>query len=699
MTQQPSFLSMSGRLCMPGVTEWFCPGERDRVETVLEKLRALNVQSIRLGVRPEDWEAEGGEAWYEWLFARLAEATDVLPCFPFEPMAAGEAYVRCVEGVLDRFGDRFEWIELHRATGHGRRMSEDMTCFCRAAVRVMKLAHRRQKKVVLGGWTPADIEWLSRTVLSKKLQQADAVGLAVLPGSGQAERIDWHGLVDRMRRVLEPSNPEAEIWITETGCSTWNYDEYRQLAELVEALQAPVRRCYWYSAQDRAPEEPQNGCLREERPCHFGLWKTDGTEKLAYRIWSQDGLTGLLHFPRYNGRPASHMAAAGKRMPRGRCAVITGGAGFIGSNLADRLLSTGRRVIVFDNLSRRGSEKNMRWLKRQYGDRVQFKIADTRNRCALRQVLPYADRVFHLAAQAAVTTSLVDPMGDFATNLQGTLNLLEEIRLSPSRPKLLFTSTNKVYGDLHDVALEEKTGRYEPRDPHIFSRGIDEHRPLDFHSPYGCSKGAADQYVLDYGRIFDLPTVVFRMSCIYGMHQFGTEDQGWVAHFLIQALREQPITIYGNGKQVRDVLFIEDLLNAMTGAMEHMDEIRGTAFNIGGGVHRTVSLCELLDMIRDLAGRPTAIEWGALRPGDQKYYVSDTRLFEEKTGWKPAVPVDEGVRRLWNWLKQDREHERKSQDRKGHHARQVNRGASAAGKQPPPAENDAGRRLCGTAKD
>jgi CDP-paratose 2-epimerase len=261
--------------------------------------------------------------------------------------------------------------------------------------------------------------------------------------------------------------------------------------------------------------------------------------------------------------------------------------------------------------------------------------------------------VFHFAAQVAVTTSLTNAIHDFEVNARGTLNLLEAIRSADAPPPLVFTSTNKVYGALPDVRMRANGDRYEPEDDAIRANGISELRPLDFHSPYGCSKGTADQYVIDYARTFGLPAVVFRMSCIYGPHQFGNEDQGWVAHFLIRALRGQPITLYGDGMQVRDILFVEDLVDAFLLAQAHMPTVGGRAFNIGGGPINTISLIELLDMIRELNGVRPEVRSGAWRPGDQRYYVSDTRAFREATGWSQKVGVREGVSRLYDWLREN----------------------------------------------
>jgi CDP-paratose 2-epimerase len=345
------------------------------------------------------------------------------------------------------------------------------------------------------------------------------------------------------------------------------------------------------------------------------------------------------------------------RPPSDRLALITGGAGFIASNVADRLLREGWRVRLFDNLSRPGVEQNVQWLKAVHAGctslgkpKIELVLGDVRDARAIRDSVSGVARVFHFAAQVAVTTSLVNPTLDFEVNARGTLNLLEAIRSLEDRPSLLFTSTNKVYGHLRDLPLRVRSRRYEPEDGQVAHRGISEARPLDFHSPYGCSKGAAEQYVLDYARTFGIPATVFRMSCIYGPHQFGTEDQGWVAHFIIQALKRAPLTLYGDGMQVRDVLFVEDLVDAMMRAHERIDDVRGEAFNIGGGRRSTVSLLELIDLIAELLGRPLPYRFEPWRTADQRYYVSDTAKFERATGWAPRVAVRDGIQRLAVWL-------------------------------------------------
>jgi CDP-paratose 2-epimerase len=334
--------------------------------------------------------------------------------------------------------------------------------------------------------------------------------------------------------------------------------------------------------------------------------------------------------------------------------LITGGSGFIGTNLADAIASSGRKVRILDNLSRPGVEKNLQWLKETHGERVSIQVGDVRDPFAVLRAVAGVETVFHFAAQVAVTTSLVDPVHDFEVNVRGTLNVLEAARAQSERPAVLFTSTNKVYGGMEDVSLRLRGARYEPTDDTLRARGFGEDRTLDFHSPYGCSKGAADQYVLDYARSYGMRTGVFRMSCIYGPHQFGTEDQGWVAHFLIRALEDLPVTLYGDGKQVRDILYVEDLVRAFLLAEKNIGELAGQAFNMGGGPSNTVSLLELVDLIGALHGRRPEVSFEDWRTGDQRYYVSNTSKFETATGWRPRVNAREGVSNLYNWLLESR---------------------------------------------
>ncbi|HWR37250.1 MAG TPA: GDP-mannose 4,6-dehydratase [Clostridia bacterium] len=338
-----------------------------------------------------------------------------------------------------------------------------------------------------------------------------------------------------------------------------------------------------------------------------------------------------------------------------RSVLIFGGAGFIGSNWAQRLLeSTEAKIHIFDNLSRKGSRHNLEFLQRLAGKsgRLQITIGDIREQAKVQRAVKHATEIYHFAAQVAVTTSVVDPRQDFDVNLGGTFNILEAARSGGNNPFLLFTSTNKVYGDLSSGTAVAQGTRYVSRES---ASGTREDQPLDFHSPYGCSKGAADQYVRDYARIYGLPTVVFRMSCIAGPRQFGNEDQGWVAHFLYSALLGIPVTIFGSGLQVRDVLHVNDLLRAFDAARENRLTTHGQIYNIGGGPPNAVSLIELISKIEELTSLNVHCESNDSRPGDQLIYITDHSKLTRDTAWRPEINVRGVLESLHAWFKRNRD--------------------------------------------
>ena len=334
-----------------------------------------------------------------------------------------------------------------------------------------------------------------------------------------------------------------------------------------------------------------------------------------------------------------------------RSVLIFGGAGFIGSNWAHFLLkNSDARIHIFDNLSRDGVSRNLEWLKEEADDsgRLKVTVADIRDAALVKRAVQGAAEIYHFAAQVAVTTSVEDPRFDFEVNVGGTLNILEAARTSGRHPFLLFTSTNKVYGKLGSLCLEKRPTRYCA----IGEPGVNESQPLDFYSPYGCSKGAADQYVRDYSRMFGIPTVVFRMSCIAGPHQCGNEDQGWVAHFLYAAMQGRPVTIYGDGRQVRDVLYVGDLVTAFDKARSQPQKTAGEVYNVGGGLSNSVSLLEITEDIERVAGAHLRYEMEAARPGDQLYYVTDHSKLSRDTGWRPKVSVKSALQKMYAWSKE-----------------------------------------------
>ncbi len=332
--------------------------------------------------------------------------------------------------------------------------------------------------------------------------------------------------------------------------------------------------------------------------------------------------------------------------------LIIGGAGFIGSNLADRLLGKGEKVIILDNLARAGAEKNLQWIQSKYKDNLEFVKADiTKELDLLAEAVKRSTDIYHLAAQVAVTSSVINPRHDFEVNALGSFNVLEAVRLNNPTAKVLYSSTNKVYGGMEEVKVVEKETRYEYED---FPNGMSESQHLDFHSPYGCSKGAGDQYVRDYARIYNLNTVVFRQSCIYGPRQFGVEDQGWLAWFLIALHTGKKISIYGDGKQVRDVLFVDDLIDAYELAFKNISKSKGQVFNIGGGAKNTISvLYEFKPILEELLGKPVKPDFGEWRAGDQRIYVSDITKAKNTFGWEPKFSPKEGITKLNQWVSEN----------------------------------------------
>ena len=652
-------IHLDPRAARIGIAEHFRVGERERAEQVLEDMAALRIRDLRVCVSWADSLTAEGKRFYDWLIPALAERARIVPCVTHTPPSLGvEPRVsspprdaRVLADWLDVFltqhDDAFDHVELWNApsslTGWDARLDPELARFAATVGGAASWARQRGKRTVLGGLRPVDPGFLRRLAERDVLKHFDAIAVHAYPGIDPSLS-DWKQPIASVREVLAEVGHEAQVWITEGGFSTWRHEEGRQLSELVRALESGADRLYWHAMHD-LPEDASgpSGFHVDEREYGLGLKRADGTPKLLYRLWADGGLDHVRAHELFLRAPPA-------RRSRRRTTLITGGAGFIGSNLASALLGRDEEVILLDNLSRPGIERNVRWLREEHGDRMRLELADVRDPWIVRELVRRADRVFHFAAQVAVTLSLVSPRHDFGVNAGGTLTLLEALRELSEPPPLLFTSTNKVYGALPDVPLRKNGTRYEPSDPHVRAHGVGESRPLDFHSPYGCSKGVADQYVLDYTRCYGIRAAVFRMSCIYGPRQAGNEEQGWVAHFLAQAMRGAPITIYGDGLQVRDALYVGDLVDAFLLAMDRIDAVSGQAFNVGGGPENTISLVELLERIGAMLGRRPAVQKGDWRPGDQRYYCSDYRKLQGATGWRPTTPVEDGLEQLRAWL-------------------------------------------------
>jgi CDP-paratose 2-epimerase len=655
-----------------GLIEWLRPGEHARAEAICDDLDALGVRHLRTHVSWADWHTTEGQDWYAWLLPYLGRRVELLPCFMYTPPSLGlaphtaspprdpKAYADFLDLIITRFGDHFDWVELWNEPNNlldwNWRLDPGWQCFAAMIRGAAHWARQRGKRTLLGGMAPIDPGWLDQIARLGALADIDAVGVHGFPETWDTDADTWPEHIDAIRAVLDRHGLDPAVWITEAGYSTWRYDESRQIDVLLSLLQAPAERVYWYSGHDLHPEVcHQAGFHQDERHYHFGLKTADGAPKLLYRLWAERGLAGVRRFqdraerlaaPVHRRRPRPAEPRSGRR----GTALVTGGCGFVGTNLAARLLADGRDVLVLDNLCRPGAEANLEWLAECAGGRPRVAIVDLRDVHLLRDAVARADSIFHLAAQVAVTTSLADPAADFGINAGGTLALLEAARCCGRRPRFIYTSTNKVYGALDDLALQRRGQRWEPADAALCARGIGEERPLQFCSPYGCSKGAADQYVLDFGRTYGLPTLVLRMSCIYGPHQNGNEDQGWVAHFMRRTLDREPVTLYGDGAQVRDLLYVDDLVDALLRAEAAAGDLPPAAYNLGGGADRAASLLEVLETFARLGLAPPAPAFADWRPGDQRWYVTDTRRFCRDTGWEPRYRLDQGLRLLAAWL-------------------------------------------------
>lgn len=644
-----------------GFVEWFRPGDFERTEQCISELSRSGAKYLRTHLSWAEYLAEGGEAWFDWLLPQLGERFDLLPCIHYTPpsmsrtgRASGapfelKSYADFVDHVLTRYGKHFPnvelWNEPNNLLDWDWRADPDFLLFSEMVGGAAYWAKQRGWGVVLGGPSPFDPSWLDLMGERGVLSVVDAVGFHGFPGTWDSEDAHWGGWdmhAGEMRKVLDRHNPAARIWVTETGYSTWRHDETEQVRRFARALDIPAERMYWYAWRDIPPEVPvQEGLWFDPRHYHLGAARHDGQPKLLARLLTEGGPE----------RVRQVTALAAPQAVKGTKAVaITGGSGFIGSNLAESFLAEDEDVLIIDNLSRPGVDQNLSWLKSRYGDRVHSVFADVSDESTMNDVLQDAGAVFHLAAQTAVTTSLTDPLNDFEVNARGTLTVLEAVRKAGTNAPVIFSSTNKVYGALEDLQLLEQDERYIPASQMIRQHGVGEDRSLALCTPYGCSKGAADQYVLDYAKSFGIPTAVLRMSCIYGPHQLGTEDQGWVAHFLIQALSGAPITVYGNGKQVRDVLHVRDAVAAYRRVLAGIGQISGGAFNLGGGAANAVSILDMLSEIQAIAGRPLDISFSKWRSGDQQYFVADTRRLQTALGWHARVPWRKGLIHLAEWL-------------------------------------------------
>ncbi len=644
-----------------GLVEWFRPGEYDRAQAALEGILATGATMLRTHLSWADYLGPEGQQWYDWLIPTLGSRIELLPCLHFTPPSLSRTgrtsgppqrprdFADFTDHVLTRYGRHFPHVELWNEPNNlldwDWREDADWEIYCDMIGAAAYWAERRGWRAILGGPCPLDLKWLDLMGERGVLKTVSAVGLHGFPGTWDSEAAGWRGWDSHLaeaRVVIARYNPAAELWITEAGYSTWKQDEARQVSRFLEALSAPASRLYWYGWQDIARAVPvQEGLLHDPRHYSLGMVDAAGRPKLLGRLLQEGGA----------GKAQAVAALAAPALAKGvRPVVILGGAGFIGSNLADELLKDGEQVLIVDALTRPGVEENLAWLQDRHPGRLAAALADIRDENAVAAAVSDAKAVFHFAAQVAVTTSLTNPADDFSVNAEGTLKVLEAVRRRSAQIPVIFSSTNKVYGALEHLEMMTLGECYFPVDGELRAHGIGEAAGLNFCTPYGCSKGVADQYVLDYAKSFGLPTAVLRMSCIYGPRQFGTEDQGWVAHFLLRAMRGEPITIYGDGMQVRDILHVRDAVAAYRGVLREIETVKGRAFNLGGGPANAVSLRMVLQEIAQITGADVPVVHAEWRTGDQFYFVSDTRKLEQQIGWRAHIGWRQGIRDLADWI-------------------------------------------------
>ena len=597
-----------------GFTVGFRTGDRQPAERAATRLRCLGIRHVRLVLAAADI---ADDDWLSWLLDRLADDFQLLPSIDVNAsaVAAGGALSR----LIRKHTGQFKPIEL----SDSGRCTPDML---RAAAHLVQAAGH---DVVIAVDAASIAERIESYGQHGLLALVSAVGLRSLCTSSRPALDD---LLAAAQSSAEPYRPSLPLWFSAVGESTRRYDIAKQVRVFRQALSTTADRVYWHTLTD----DP--ACDFQDRDAHCGVDDAQGPKLLGRLL--EGGVKAVEQILQL-AHPQPAPAILGIRP-----VLVTGGAGFIGANLADRLAADGRHVEILDALTRPGVERNLRWLARRHPAHISFTLGDLRDEAATREAACRASAVFHLAGQVAVTTSMVHPLTDFEVNARGTLTLLEALRQGNPTAPLIFASTNKVYGDLADIELRREGDCYLPQRADYRARGVSEARKLCFHTPYGCSKGTADQYVLDYAHSFGLRTAVLRMSCIYGERQLGTEDQGWVAHFLLRAIAGERVTIYGDGRQVRDILHVGDAVAAYIAVWQNIDAVAGRAYNLGGGPANAVSLLQLIEHIELLLGRRVDVEFSAWRPGDQRYFVADTAAVRRDLGLPVALDWRAGLQRL-----------------------------------------------------
>jgi CDP-paratose 2-epimerase len=602
-----------------GVVQYFHVHDRATVERVLAGLEHVPVRQLRTGISWCDWMSEGGDEWYAWLLPLLLERFEVLPCFLYTPPALGilpktsspprqpQLYGKFVEMVLKRFEGSFQHVELWNEPNNyiewDWTIDPEWTIFAEMIGGAAERASKLGVRPVLGGMSPFDPNWLDLMFKRRALEHVEVIGVHGFPGTWEAVWDGWDTHIDRVQEVCDRHGSDARIWVTECGFSTWAHDEFRQLTTMVELAEAPADRVYWYSVEDLAPErDTLDGFHADERAYHFGLQRTSREPKLLGRVLMAGGLPTV--------REMVELATHGED-DAGARTLVTGGAGFIGMHLVARLAADGKAVTVLDNLSRPGSEQRLRSLKLHFGDLVRIEVGDVRDVFALRRCVQGCDAVFHLAATIPTDAPLAVP-DDLDVNLRATVTLLEELRRLDAPPPLVFSSSSAIYAPA---------------------------------GPFACAKRAADEYVLDYARTFGLQTCSLRFGAVYGPHQSGDEEHGWLGAMPRAAAEGAPVVVFGDGRDVRDLLYVDDAVDALARAAG----LDG-AYDVGGGDEQAAPVAALVGLVKRLGPEPPRFERLPWPPTEPSRYVSDYSAFAAVTGWKPAVSIEEGFARVHAWV-------------------------------------------------
>jgi CDP-paratose 2-epimerase len=645
-------INRNGRNDKPitGIVEWFHLNEYKRVEEAMSDLRELGITELRTGISWADWHREDGRQWIEHLIKTLGAKLNILPCFLYTPPSMAlapkassppkdpKSYADFIDVILTEYGDYFEWVELWNEPNNlsewDYTLDNNWNIFAEMAGGAAYWCRKRGKKTLLGGMSPIDPNWLEYMFQRGVMEHIDAVGIHGFPDVFDYRWTGWNEKIKSVQDVLDKNNNKAKIWITETGFPTWQLDERKQLKVFLEAMEAPVERVYWYELRDLDPHRPTvDGFRLDSREYFFGLKDADNSPKLLYRLIENSGAGSIAKY-KWIAESGTEGLSMGKDT-----ILITGGAGFIGIHLAERLLSEGEKVIIYDNLSRAGTEKDLQELKEKYPGRLYIEIADVRNKESLSSAVKHAAFVYHLASN---DNGHVSREYSFEVNAAGTFNLLEAAKEMENPPPVIFTSSYKVYGSLESLKLRRKGLRYEPEDEEIRLNGVNESMQPEPGGINEFSLLTAENYILEYSRLYGLRNLVLRLGCVYGIN-----GNSWVEMISARSIEGKRIGVEGDGRQLRDLLYIDDLISAMTGARDKIDDLAGECYNLGGGADNSISPLGLIKLLSLITGERLKYSFHEDREGGAHYYVSDSTKFSKASGWKPSVTAKRGIMKVY----------------------------------------------------